>query len=129
MERFEKYTFPIIECISCLGENPIYHTGIRCPNEHHICINCSQMYLNSMLSNHQTEIPAKWSYWKEPIDLWYLQYNMTLKEMLEYLKYQHYWKDQYKNRKTVSCFYCNYFEYWEKSDKSNLFFLKIQNVG
>ena len=113
-----------MNCLSC-GENlEDQHSGIKCSKDHDLCSNCTQAYVEHILSDPDTRIPAKCSLCKVELNSTQVENQMKPEELEIYLRFKKVKEIDPKLGIVMSCPFCKYFEIWEKENTSNYFYCK-----
>lgn len=97
------------------------HLGIKWPQGHDLCQDCSKDYVKVMLSDPETMIPPKWQMWN------FCMSRLTVEMQLDQVQYEMYLmysavKEVLEDEQINRCPFCKYFEVWLKSNSANFFY-------
>ncbi|CAI2375264.1 unnamed protein product [Moneuplotes crassus] len=95
--------------------------GIVCSQGHHICPDCSGLFVQNMLNKPETQIPAQCCFCKTEIDTQQVERQLSSEQKITYEKYYALNRLDPKLHKAVHCQYCEYFEIW-RIDNNSIFF-------
>ena len=108
-------------CGSCGDELQADHIGIRCRQGHDLCPECSKSYVQVILSEPETRIPAKCSLCNCELGSSSIERQMDSDQLAVYLMYMA-MKQVNEDEKIENCPFCKYFEIWNKACTTNFFY-------
>jgi hypothetical protein len=113
-----------VACLACGCELKRDHLGIKCPQGHHICPDCSKIYIQNMMSEPEVKIPAKCSLCNFDLNALMVEMHMDEDQKEIYLMYRAMTEINKDTEIVANCSFCKYFEIWMKTCTSNFFYCK-----
>nr|XP_047139890.1 ranBP-type and C3HC4-type zinc finger-containing protein 1 isoform X3 [Hydra vulgaris] len=119
-----------VTCISCSGHFNQNDLGVKCPQNHFICQECSKTYINSILSNPHENMPPLCSICKVEI------ITSSIQMLLDTEQSEHFnslmlciviTKTEFTNNEVVV--HCPFCKYYEIRDKSGVNFVFCSNIN
>ena len=128
MDTTQESSNAVVNCLAC-GEGLVRrdHLGIRCGQGHDLCPECSKVYVANMLSDPETKIPARCSFWNLELNSIQVEMQMDDAQREIYIMYRAMKEVDTTVDKVVNCPFCNYFEIWLKLCTSNFFYCKRES--
>lgn len=113
-------------CISWGDKKKRNNHGIVCIEGHYLCKQCTKTFIQTVISDQENDIEAKWSICEELLDPDDLKRCMNKSQINMYLMHESRMKLDKSKEKIMNCPYCEYFEVWKLNDSSFLFRCKQQ---
>ncbi|XP_065673296.1 potential E3 ubiquitin-protein ligase ariadne-2-like [Hydra vulgaris] len=117
-------------CISCSSQFNQNHLGIKCPQNHFICQECSKVYINSMFSNPHENMPPLCSVCKVKV------ITNTIQMLLDTEQSEHFnnlmlcfviFETEFSDKEII--IHCPFCKYYEIRDKSGVNFVFCSNIN